>query len=446
MLSRRSFTRFYLGSVVSCLAICIGIKLKYNFDLELVNNNSLLLILQQIKPDSTVLEFGPANGRLTKYLNKELNCDVYLAELDEAAGKEALEYGKELVVGDIENYEWYDVFRKIKFDYILFADVLEHLRDPKSVLAKSKLLLKQEGSFLLSVPNMAHNSVLIDLMRNELCYTNVGLLDNTHIHFFTYNSLERMLKECDLYPCRRMGTYCEVGKTEITNSVYDIAGISPEYWNTRQYGEVYQFVYEVKKGREYITEELNLLNPYYNHYWLQTFVDSGAGIHEEFSSKYYLDMNVKNHKYEFDIQKEWNIFRIDPINTSCLIKITEFKIISEGREENIVIDYINAENVWDNLYCFQTSDPSILVNLDHYKEWKNPKIIFEYEIITYDSICIRNMSNLFEHYKDIFDEKQKQIEVLKQENERIRDELQKIREEYEELEKNKKNRFSINKK
>lgn len=445
MLSKRSFTHFYLGNIAICAAICIGIKLKYNFDLELVNNNSLLLILQQIKPGSAVLEFGPANGRLTKYLKQELNCDVYLAELDEEAGKEALEYGKALVVGDIENYEWYDEYREIKFDYILFADVLEHLRDPKSVLEKSKLLLKQGGSFLLSVPNMAHNSVLIDLMRNELCYTNVGLLDNTHIHFFTYNSLERMLKECDLYPNKRMGTYCEVGKTEIINSVHDIPGISPEYWNTRQYGEVYQFVYEVKKGREYITEELNLLNPYYNHYWLQTYADSGVGIHEEFSNKYFLDMNVKNHKYEFDIQKEWNIFRIDPLNTSGVIKIINFKIVAGDREENITIDYVNAENVFDNQYCFMTPDPLIMINLENYREWKNPKILFEFEIITYDSICIHNMADLYNGLQTVFDEKQKQIELLKQENGRIREELQKIREECEELE-NKKSRFSINKK
>lgn len=419
--------------------------MKYNFELELVNNNSLLLILQQIKPNSTVLEFGPANGRLTKYLNKELNCDVYLAELDEEAGNEALKYGKELVVGDIENYEWYEKFREIKFDYILFADVLEHLRDPKSVLAKSKLLLKQNGSFLLSVPNMAHNSVLIDLMRNELCYTSVGLLDNTHIHFFTYNSLERMLKECDLYPSKRMGTYCEVGKTEIINSIHDISGISPEYWNSRKYGEVYQFVYEVKKGREYVGEELNLLNPYYNHYWLQTYADSGVGIHEEFSSKYFLDMNVERHKYEFEIQEEWSTFRIDPVNTSCIIKITDLRIISGGKEKSISADYSNAEHVFDNQYCFQTSDSMLLINLNQYKEYKNPKIIFEFEIISHDSGSIHKMVNLFDKFKVAFDEKQKQIDALKQENERIREELLKARQECEELE-NRKSRFSINKK
>ena len=94
--------------------------MKYNFDLELVNNNSLLLMLEQIKRNSVILEFGPANGRLTKYLKQQLNCDVYLAEIDEEAGKEALQYGKDLVVGDVENMEWFDRYGDLRFDYILF--------------------------------------------------------------------------------------------------------------------------------------------------------------------------------------------------------------------------------------------------------------------------------------------------------------------------------------
>lgn len=132
---------------------------KYNFDLELIHQNSLLLILEQVQTNSLVLEFGPANGRLTKYLKEELGCKVYLAELDEQAGREALAYGEDLVVGDIENYEWLTRYRDIRFDYLIFADVLEHLRNPLDVLVQAKLLLKEDGSVLLSVPNFAHNAI-----------------------------------------------------------------------------------------------------------------------------------------------------------------------------------------------------------------------------------------------------------------------------------------------
>ena len=78
---------------------------KYDFELELVYQNSLLIILEQIAPHSIILEFGPANGRLTRYLKEQMSCQVYLVELDGETGREALKYGQDLVVGDIEQYE-----------------------------------------------------------------------------------------------------------------------------------------------------------------------------------------------------------------------------------------------------------------------------------------------------------------------------------------------------
>ena len=66
------------------------IESKYDFDLDMVNTNSLSLIINQIRRGSVVLEFGPANGRMTKYLKEALDGKVYLVEIDEQAGKQAL--------------------------------------------------------------------------------------------------------------------------------------------------------------------------------------------------------------------------------------------------------------------------------------------------------------------------------------------------------------------
>ncbi len=433
----------------------MGIRMKYDFDLELVNNNSLLLILQQIKKGSVVLEFGPANGRLTKYLKNELHCEVYLAELDEEAGREALQYGKDLVVGDVENYEWFEKYHEIRFDYILFADILEHLREPKDVLAKSKLLLKQNGSILLSVPNMAHNSVLINLMKNELTYTSVGLLDNTHIHFFTYHSLEQMIKDCDLYPCKKMGTYCEVGKNEIINSIYDVPGISPEYWYSRKYGEVYQFVYELKKGKEYIDEEVNILNPFYHHYWLQTYIDDGTGMKEEVSSKYNYDINVKNHRFELSLDSECETFRLDPVNTSCVIKINCISVRHDG-VESVVEEYTsNAEHVFNNIYCFHTDDPMILINTSEMRKFNEAKIIIDFDIISFDSLCVDHMQAIVEELMHTFDAQQSKMNDLNSEiailNSKVNElnrQIQNLNKEKEELSAiinngSKKNRFGM---
>lgn len=82
------------------------IESKYDFDLDMNNTNSLSIMINQIKRGSKVLEFGPANGRMTRYLKEMLDCKVYLVEIDEKAGKEALQYGEDLLVDDIETYSW----------------------------------------------------------------------------------------------------------------------------------------------------------------------------------------------------------------------------------------------------------------------------------------------------------------------------------------------------
>ena len=78
------------------------------------------------------------------------------------------------------------------------------------------------------MPNLAHNSVAISLLNNEFEYTNTGLLDNTHIHFFTKNSLDHTMERCGLIVAKRFATYAPAGTTEIpvTNTSVEIGRAS----------------------------------------------------------------------------------------------------------------------------------------------------------------------------------------------------------------------------
>ena len=115
--------------------------MKYDFDIDLETKNSLSIIINRIKPNSMVLEFGPANGRMTRYLKEVLNCKVYAVEIDKEAAKDAKRYCEKILVDDVEKYTWLEVYKDLEFDYIVFADVLEHLYYPEKVLKESKLLL-----------------------------------------------------------------------------------------------------------------------------------------------------------------------------------------------------------------------------------------------------------------------------------------------------------------
>ena len=81
-----------------------------------------------------------------------------------------------------------------KFDYIIFGDVLEHLRNPEEVLRMCHTVLTEDGCIMASIPNIMHISVLEELIHGRFIYTDQGLLDRTHIHFFTYYEIMDMFQ------------------------------------------------------------------------------------------------------------------------------------------------------------------------------------------------------------------------------------------------------------
>lgn len=337
---------------------------KYNFDLELIHQNSLLLILEQVRTNSIILEFGPANGRLTKYLKEELGCKVYLAEIDEMAGKEALAYGEDLVIGDIENYQWMEQYRDIRFDYLIFADVLEHLRKPLDILIQAKLLLKEDGSILLSVPNFAHNAIMINMLNNDFHYREIGLLDNTHIHMFTKNSLEKILAQAGLFPVKRMATYGKTEQIEIPASLSGVRGIDAEFWKTRPYGEVYQFIYEVKKeslSHEQITNNLIQTT---QGFAIQVFWMSGESFYEDFSQRIQISLGNTTQEFHFTCSQPCGMLRIDPIESSCLVKLISCTAEQNGEVISLTLTHHNAKVEMDGVYFFETDDPQWIFSSD----------------------------------------------------------------------------------
>jgi GT2 family glycosyltransferase len=79
-------------------------------------------------------------------------------------------------------------------DVIIFADVIEHLRDPLKTLEKMKNYLKNDGYLLMSIPNIMHYSVIIPLLMGEYSWDPAGIRDYTHMHCFTLNTIRTMLQ------------------------------------------------------------------------------------------------------------------------------------------------------------------------------------------------------------------------------------------------------------
>lgn len=140
-----------------------------------------------------ILDVGCAHGNLGKHLKAKGNF-VYGIEISKTMGEEAKKVLDEVIIEDIEKIElpWPSDF----FDVIICNNILEHLFDPKAVLVKLRKHLRDDGIIIVGLPNVANWQIIKDLLLGKFEYTDIGLLDNGHIRFFTPKSAIRLLNEC----------------------------------------------------------------------------------------------------------------------------------------------------------------------------------------------------------------------------------------------------------
>ena len=179
--------------LVSLYDLYFGKNMEFKKETSYYKNirRDLFVLLPKKTNIGKVLDVGCGNGRTGYFLKKEFSVkEIIGIEVNETLKKEAEEHLDEVIIGDIEKLEL--PFKQCYFDYILLADILEHLYDPWSVLIKLRLLLKKHGTLLVSIPNVQHWSIFWGLFRGKWNYTQEGILDNTHIRFFTKKSLIKM--------------------------------------------------------------------------------------------------------------------------------------------------------------------------------------------------------------------------------------------------------------
>jgi 2-polyprenyl-3-methyl-5-hydroxy-6-metoxy-1,4-benzoquinol methylase len=141
-----------------------------------------------------LLDVGCARGHLSAALAGQ-GWQVTGIEYDAADAAVAQEKGIDVIVGTAE-----DAMEAMneKFDVIVFADVLEHFIHPEKVLSRARALLAPGGRVVISIPNVAHLSVRLQLLMGSFTYTDRGILDRTHLHFYTKKSLKKMITDAEL--------------------------------------------------------------------------------------------------------------------------------------------------------------------------------------------------------------------------------------------------------
>lgn len=169
---------------------------RYTGALSLANmeaNSSHAKMFSLVPTGSRILETGCANGRFTRVL-VEHGCRVVGVELDPGAASDAAEFCEQVIVGNLEDPS---VQAQIPgdFDLLLFGDVLEHLVEPWSVLRTFRSKLKPGGCIVVSIPNIAHWDGRIGLLTGKFDYQDEGVLDSTHLRFFTHRTVWELLDQ-----------------------------------------------------------------------------------------------------------------------------------------------------------------------------------------------------------------------------------------------------------
>ncbi|AEG45126.1 bifunctional 2-polyprenyl-6-hydroxyphenol methylase/3-demethylubiquinol 3-O-methyltransferase UbiG [Isoptericola variabilis] len=244
-------------------------------------NSSQTLEVEMVGEGKTVLDVGCASGYLADALN-ERGCTVSGVERDPAAAETARPKLASLVVGDVEELDFAEAFEGATFDRIVFGDVLEHLVDPARVLRSALDVLADDGEVIISVPNVTHGSLRLALLSGRWRYTDEGLLDRTHVRFFTWSSLVELVSDAGLVVREAwstnldpLGTEVDVDGESVPPGVVDWVRHQPRALD-------YQFVVRASRGTpDGEVPEVRPAVPYGEARFEDSFTEQARALAEE---------------------------------------------------------------------------------------------------------------------------------------------------------------------
>lgn len=190
----------------------------YARDIVRDEHTSLNLLAAHIPAGSMVLDLGCGTGALGRWLQTHGDCTVDGVTLSSEEAQAAQASYRQVVVGNLETITLDTHFSGQRYDFIVCADVLEHLAGPERILAQCRTLLAPQGALLVSVPNASYAGLIAELMQGRFDYRDEGLLDRTHLRFFTRGTLLEFLNN-NGWPVQRLDpVHRELHASEFTTA------------------------------------------------------------------------------------------------------------------------------------------------------------------------------------------------------------------------------------
>jgi 2-polyprenyl-3-methyl-5-hydroxy-6-metoxy-1,4-benzoquinol methylase len=167
---------------------------RYDLEIDVDSDSHQARIVRLVGTGKRVLELGCATGYMSRAL-RDRRCQVVAVEIDAKAAERAAAFCERVLVGDLDRLELARDLGEDRFDVVVAADVLEHLKDPLATLRAVRSVLKPDGYLLASIPNIAHGSVRLALLSGHFPYSETGLLDHTHLRFYSRETMEKLIEE-----------------------------------------------------------------------------------------------------------------------------------------------------------------------------------------------------------------------------------------------------------
>ena len=175
--------------------VCSMIKHRYAHEIDPNGGSAAAVLASMVEPGQRVLELGTGPGTVTRILHDK-GCKVTGVEMDPDTLATCAPFCERTLQANLEDPLWWQPLDGERFEVIICADVLEHLRDPRPLLEKLPVFLMEGGCVLMSLPNASHLTIVASLLGGRFPYQKNGLLDNTHLKFYGREDLDALLREC----------------------------------------------------------------------------------------------------------------------------------------------------------------------------------------------------------------------------------------------------------
>jgi len=232
-----------------------------------------------INAKDIVLDVGCSTGYYARLLIEDKNCIVDGIEIDQKDRLEAQKHLRTVFDVNLDSKTWPEQLLKRRYDIIFLGDVIEHVYSAVDVLQKLKALLKPSGKIIISTPNIAHLTIRLELLSGGFTYEKTGILDETHLKYFTLDSLKETVDNAGFSIMEIDYSLNDLHPDTITHQLKQV-GLKPtkDFWKKIDSPEAraYQWRLVLEKSTDKTKKSKATLRrkPMENNYWFAGQVKS----------------------------------------------------------------------------------------------------------------------------------------------------------------------------